>query len=357
MKSAASTIEIDLAPLTAAELALASSETTNQSSPADVTIISPVPHDAEPVERAVAQLRPQAPQGIWKYYDANGELLLAVARWDLPNWNKEFFPLSWVRHRDGAEGWAFKNHPAPRPLYGLDRLASSPDASVVVVEGEKCAEAAREIFPKSVVITSSGGSNGSHQTDWSPLIGRSRVLIWGDADDAGVNYAADVAERLHELGIEEVLVVDAEKLASTTAAGTPRKPVKGWDVVNALAECWPPELLRKKVHEFAARSFGRPKFLSFGNFTMDSRGLSVRIQKGKREITLDVAGPFEILGRIRAPNGEGWARWLRWRDDDGRQHTQSISDADCMVTQKRCVRYSPTVDSKLRLAPLICSVI
>ena len=328
MKSAASTIDIDLAPLTEAELALASSETAIHSSPADATIISPVPRNAEPLDRAVARLRAEAPQAIWKYYDGNGGLLFAVARWDRGIGKKEFLPLSWVRHGDGAGGWAFKSHPAPRPLYGLDRLANAPDASVVVVEGEKCSEAARVVFPKSVVITSPGGSDGYQKTDWSPLAGRSRVLIWGDADDAGEKYATGVAERLHDLGIEEVLIVNVEKLASITAAGTPRIPIKGWDVANALAEGWPPELLRKTVHELATRSFGRPKFLSFGNFRMDSHGLSVTILKGKKEITLELAGPFEILGRVRAPNGEGWARWLRWCDDDGGVHTQSISDAE-----------------------------
>src|SRR4051794_24389576 len=137
----ASAVEIDLAPLTAVERGMAGSEATTQSSPVDFTIISPVPRNAEPVERAIARLRRQVPQGIWKYYDTNGELLFAVARWDLAEGKKEFLPLSWIRDRDGAEGWAFKSQPAPRPIYGLDRLASSPNASVVIVEGEKCADA------------------------------------------------------------------------------------------------------------------------------------------------------------------------------------------------------------------------
>jgi putative DNA primase/helicase len=326
VKSVASTIDIDLAPLTAAELA-ATSEINIDTVHADTTVISPVPDNAEPVDRAIARLTRRTPQAIWKYRNPNGGLLFAVGRWEVGIGKKEFLPLSWVRHGDGAEGWAFKSHPAPRPLYGLERLANDPDASVVVVEGEKCSEAARAVFPKSVVITSPGGSNGFQKTDWSPLAGRSRVLIWGDADEAGEKYATGVAERLHDLGIE-VLIVDVEKLASITAAGTPRIPIKGWDVANALAEGWPPELLRRTVHELATRSFGRPKFLSFGNFRMDSHGLSVTILKGKKEITLELAGPFEILGRVRAPNGEGWARWLRWCDDDGGVHTQSISDAE-----------------------------
>ena len=34
--------------------------------------------------------------------------------------------------------------PEPRPLYGLDRLAAKPAATVLLVEGEKCADAGHE---------------------------------------------------------------------------------------------------------------------------------------------------------------------------------------------------------------------
>ena len=43
---------------------------------------------------------------------------------------------------------------------------------------------------------------------------------------------------------------------------------------------------------------------------------------------LFISCPFEILGRVRDPNGEGWARLLRWNDDDKRDHTHAVSDAD-----------------------------
>jgi putative DNA primase/helicase len=41
-----------------------------------------------------------------------------------------------------------------------------------------------------------------------------------------------------------------------------------------------------------------------------------------------IAGPFEILGRARDPNGDDWARWIRFGDADGRQHQVAIGDAD-----------------------------
>jgi hypothetical protein len=41
-----------------------------------------------------------------------------------------------------------------------------------------------------------------------------------------------------------------------------------------------------------------------------------------------VCGPFEILGRARDPNGDEWARWIRFKDADDRLHQVPIRDAD-----------------------------
>ena len=68
------------------------------------------------------------------------------------------------------------------------------------------------------------------------------------------------------------------------------------------------------------------QYVSFGCFRMDEKGLLKENKRGDQ--TLFIAGPFEILGRVRDPNGEGWARLLRWSDDDKRVHTHAVSDAD-----------------------------
>jgi putative DNA primase/helicase len=78
---------------------------------------------------------------------------------------------------------------------------------------------------------------------------------------------------------------------------------------------------------------GKDKLSSSGGFTMDpERGLSVEIAKGSgknvRTEAVWLAAPFAILGRVRDPNSEGWARLLRWHDDDGRLHEHPVSDAD-----------------------------
>src|SRR6516162_5269607 len=72
----------------------------------------------------------------------------------------------------------------------------------------------------------------------------------------------------------------------------------------------------------------RQSFLSWGRFTMNSSGLTVkRDQGGKRTETL-VCRAFEVLGHARDPRGRGWGRWLRWLDADGRMHERYVPDAD-----------------------------
>jgi putative DNA primase/helicase len=76
-----------------------------------------------------------------------------------------------------------------------------------------------------------------------------------------------------------------------------------------------------------------PQYISFGCYQMDNDGLVLIVtKKGKDDKqttkSILVSGPFEILGRVRDPKGEGWARLLRWTDDDKRVHTYAVSDAD-----------------------------
>ena len=114
----------------------------------------------------------------------------------------------------GAMQWRWKGVPAPRPLYNLDKLAASPDAPVVVVEGEKSADAAARVFPKSVATTSPGGSQAASKADWTPLAGR-RVLDLAGRGCAGRrSMRATLAETLAALGCE-VSIIDAMALAAT----------------------------------------------------------------------------------------------------------------------------------------------
>src|SRR5215207_2503380 len=150
--------------------------------PADALVpIVPVPDDA--TEPSFWHLKHGEPAAVWTYRDADCRVLGHVARFDTPE-GKQILPRSWCRVSDGSSRWAWKALAAPRPLYGLDRLAGIPEAPVLVVEGEKTADAAQHQFNGHVVVTWSGGSKATGKSDWSALSGR-HVVIWPDADDPG----------------------------------------------------------------------------------------------------------------------------------------------------------------------------
>jgi hypothetical protein len=172
--------------------------------------ISPVPFDAPPLTKAI--LRRAAPSGYtfsagWRYLDATGQLLGFVVRFDraangLPA-DKQIKPFRFCAGPNGTCEWRCKGFSDPRPLYGLDLFASRPTARVLVVEGEKTAVAAGKLFPEFVVVTSSGGAQAAHMTNWTPLAGRN-VVVWPDADERGVRYGEDVAALLLSIGTASV---------------------------------------------------------------------------------------------------------------------------------------------------------
>jgi AAA domain-containing protein/uncharacterized protein DUF6371 len=150
------------------------------------------------VELLKAAVRRAAPVGYaptqhWIYHDTSGKGVMAIARYnviagDRENRSKQYRPFI----SDGNGGFIPKFLPDPRPLYNLHKLMANPDAIVVLVEGEKAADAAAELFPEYVVTTSSGGSCQAKNTDLSVLSDRT-VYVWPDNNKAGFKYASDVA--------------------------------------------------------------------------------------------------------------------------------------------------------------------
>jgi hypothetical protein len=126
---------------------------------------------AMPLPEMIEHRRHGTPSQVWRYDNAEGALLYAVLRFDTPNGKKQVLPFTC-----GAEEWEYKAPPALRPIYNLPGLAARPDAPVLVVEGEKAADAAAALFPDFVVTTWQGGCNATGKADWSLLRGR-RVIV------------------------------------------------------------------------------------------------------------------------------------------------------------------------------------
>jgi hypothetical protein len=140
------------APLSPAEVAHANATPAAPVPAEDWAPQRPAPKEP-PEAGAIRHRRHGAASSRWVYRDAEGRPLFAMVRFDPKNPDgspklgrdgkpmKEVLPLTFGMDRVRLD-WYFKAAPKPRPLYGLDRLAARPDAPVLVVEGEKAAEAA-----------------------------------------------------------------------------------------------------------------------------------------------------------------------------------------------------------------------
>ena len=149
----------------------------------------------------------------WDYLDAQGRLIAVVYRYDPPGRKKEFRPWDAKRRKMAP--------PEPRPLYNQPGIHNA--AQVVLVEGEKCAQALIELG--IVATTAMHGANAPvDKTDWSPLAGKA-VLIWPDRDKPGWEYAVQAAQAILSAGAKSCHILYP-----------PEEAAEGWDAADAVAE-------------------------------------------------------------------------------------------------------------------------
>lgn len=208
------------------------------------TAVTPVPFDAPPPPSEHSRLgKPSMTHG---YHNEDGELLQHVYRFD-PSTGKQVLPLIYCTDGNLSE-WRYQALAVPRPLYGLERLKSSDH--VLIVEGEKTADAARRMLGFDIpVVTWSGGSNAVAKANWVPLAGKS-VVLWPDNDSPGFKAAIAVADELAKVDAASIKIVEPP-------SGVPEK----WDLANAEEEGWAGEQVRERlktsltVDDFKAKHF------------------------------------------------------------------------------------------------------
>ncbi|MBO1361925.1 DUF927 domain-containing protein [Acetobacter sacchari] len=272
---------------------------------------------------------PKLPKGasaMWVYRDADGAPLCARFRKDHEDGRKDVFPMAFGRRawtdrsgeRRDITGWHWKQGAKPLPLYGLDRLAADPEAPVLLVEGEKTADAAQALFPDFVAITSQGGSKAVHNNDWSPLAGR-QATIWPDNDQAGQSYADAAISAIRDAGAGVVRLV-------SVPTGLP----EGWDVADDIpleltggGEITDVEFLRLFLDQAA---LAEPNVKMPPGYSMTSQGLQF-LPEATGDIPpmpIWVSAPFDVIAETNDGDGYGWGLLIRWLDRDRREHQWAI---------------------------------
>ncbi|APR98571.1 AAA family ATPase [Wolbachia endosymbiont of Folsomia candida] len=149
----------------------------------------------------------------WNYYDENNQVIVIVNRFDPPGRKKEYRPFD-------VKTLSYEA-PNQRPLYNIPGILKSD--RIVLVEGEKCAEA---LIKHGITATTamSGANADAKKTDWTPLKGK-HVVIWPDNDKSGKNYADNSARKLLEIGVASLAVLEIPQ-------GKPEK----WDAADCVGE-------------------------------------------------------------------------------------------------------------------------
>lgn len=181
------------------------------------------------------------PSVTYTYRITSGETAFLVYRFDSDS-GKETRPVSFNPDR---QDWQWRLPEPPLPIYNLDAITLNTEAEVVVVEGEKAADAATTLFPSFISTTSASGCKSALKSDWSPLHGRT-VTVIPDADDAGLGYAMTIAAELI-VNQADVFVVDTIALGWTNGDDVAdyldldedwllenRQPIRSWSGVRKM---------------------------------------------------------------------------------------------------------------------------
>lgn len=313
----------------------------------DYRAVMPVP---APVLAQLPQSHPRhgAPSQAWDYRGGDGGLLFRVCRFDgIGERGKVYAPLSYGEH-EGRTRWHWKAVPAPRPLYGLDRLAAQPDAVVVLVEGEKAADAATALFPAAVVMTWPGGAKAINEADFSPLRGR-EVWYWPDNDAPGTESIPKLAAALQTAQAARcsliALALFARYRPTTDANGAALMQGGTWpdksDAADAVAMGWtaahiaqlqqrgellsPVAVAAPPARSMPAKNTAAPASDETENaprFTVNRSGV-YWFDSGSGN-SRRLCAWLEIVARSRSRDGRNWGVLVRFRDHDDTEKLWNI---------------------------------
>lgn len=164
------------------------------------------------------------------YYDKSDNLAMYVLRLEPKGGGKKaIFPLSYGYENNDKTlaKWDIKKYrfEGKIPLYNSQTLKQNSYKPVLVVEGEKAADAGVKIFGEDVIPVSwLGGSGAVKSADWTSLSGRN-VIIWPDNDPAGFKAAEEICVSLRNVGVGSLKVVSQQTLKDF-----PEK----WDIADSL---------------------------------------------------------------------------------------------------------------------------
>jgi nucleoside-triphosphatase THEP1 len=166
---------------------------------------------------------------VYEYKNQDNQLLgYAVRIEDIETNKKQVLPVAYCHNKaEKASRWQLKGFTdaGTKPIYGLEKIKQHPNKPILIVEGEKTADAVAKLLPDHNVISWMGGAQAVDKVDWSKLANRI-VAIWPDNDKPGMAAANNIANHIdcHNGFNGLATIIDTEKLE------LPKK----WDLADEL---------------------------------------------------------------------------------------------------------------------------
>lgn len=218
------------------------------------TPVVPVPETAgkPPVAHPVRG----RPSLTWAYRNEHKQLLGYIHRFTTSDGGKDILPCVYAQDASGKNDWRWMQFPVPRPLYGLHEMAGHD--YVLVVEGEKCRDAAAAVLGGEYdVVSWPGGGKAVSKADWSPLAGR-KVIVWPDCDANTDKNTGELLPELPEQGRQSQPGIKAAEDIAKILIGigcavriikvpAPGEVADGWDVADAIDDGWSPDQMREWI--------------------------------------------------------------------------------------------------------------
>lgn len=226
----------------------------------------------------VAHIKRGKPEAVWEYRTREGKLIGAVYRFRTSDGGKEVLPCVWARHEvTGAQEWHWMSFAEPRPLYGLHRLTDGTypeNKPILVVEGEKCVDAAYALIKdKFDILSWPGGGKAVSKSDFQALKGRV-VIVWPDCDakrekDSDSNSPIKAAAKQPGM----MAMMEVARIADSLGCQVyqvdipaPGEKPDGWDIADFISEgvsaddlvAWMRSRLVRLFHEKPAESISTP---------------------------------------------------------------------------------------------------
>ncbi len=149
-------------------------------------------------------------QGFWEYQDVDGNIVCYVVR-KIKSGKKYFIPWTFQNERWVME-WMkdSSGNSLPKPIYNVRALTLFPNKPVLVVEGEKTADAGIVLFPDFNVITWMGGCKGLKSVNID-ILALKDIYLLPDNDKGSFDAMELLADSLHDKA-SFIRLVDIRKL-------------------------------------------------------------------------------------------------------------------------------------------------